>query len=63
MVLQVARVVGVTDEQKRIMGVGTGLELVTLPHGHQLRQDLLERYVQLYSLHTGTEIDRLVQLL
>ncbi|KAM9856900.1 breast cancer anti-estrogen resistance protein 3 homolog isoform 1-T1 [Aulostomus maculatus] len=41
---QVARIVGVTNEQKRIMGVGSGLELVTLPHGHQLRQDLLERH-------------------
>uniref|UniRef100_UPI0037E95F4C SH2 domain-containing protein 3A isoform X1 n=2 Tax=Semicossyphus pulcher TaxID=241346 RepID=UPI0037E95F4C len=41
---QVARIVGVTDEQKRMMGVGSGLELVTLPHGHQLRQDLLERH-------------------
>lgn len=41
---QVARIVGVTDEQKRIMGVDSGLELVTLPHGHQLRQDLLERH-------------------
>ncbi|XP_039899602.1 breast cancer anti-estrogen resistance protein 3 homolog [Simochromis diagramma] len=41
---QVARIIGVTDEQKRLMGVGSGLELVTLPHGHQLRQDLLERH-------------------
>ncbi|XP_038141265.1 breast cancer anti-estrogen resistance protein 3 homolog isoform X2 [Cyprinodon tularosa] len=41
---QVARIVGVTDEQKKIMGVNSGLELVTLPHGHQLRQDLLERH-------------------
>ncbi|XP_061769797.1 breast cancer anti-estrogen resistance protein 3 homolog isoform X2 [Nerophis ophidion] len=41
---QVARIVGVTDEQRRIMGVGSGLELVTLPHGRQLRQDLLERH-------------------
>ncbi|XP_068176856.1 breast cancer anti-estrogen resistance protein 3 homolog isoform X2 [Antennarius striatus] len=41
---QVARITGVTDEQKRIMGVGSGLELVTLPHGCQLRQDLLERH-------------------
>uniref|UniRef100_A0A3P8UL67 SH2 domain-containing protein n=1 Tax=Cynoglossus semilaevis TaxID=244447 RepID=A0A3P8UL67_CYNSE len=40
----VARVVGVSEEQKRLMGVGSGLELVTLPHGHQLRQDLLERF-------------------
>lgn len=45
--LQVARIVGVTDEQKTIMGVGSGLELVTLPHGRQLRQDLLERYVKM----------------
>lgn len=43
-VLQVARIVGVTDEQKTSMGVGSGLELVTLPHGSQLRKDLLERY-------------------
>ncbi|XP_029029266.1 breast cancer anti-estrogen resistance protein 3 homolog isoform X2 [Betta splendens] len=41
---QVARVVGVTDEQKRMMGVASGLELVTLTHGRQLRQDLLERH-------------------
>ncbi|XP_028255737.1 breast cancer anti-estrogen resistance protein 3 [Parambassis ranga] len=52
---QVARVVGVTDEQKRIMGVGTGLELVTLPHGHQLRQDLLERH-HLISLGVAVDI-------
>uniref|UniRef100_G3PW94 SH2 domain containing 3A n=1 Tax=Gasterosteus aculeatus aculeatus TaxID=481459 RepID=G3PW94_GASAC len=41
---QVARIVGVTDEQKTSMGVGSGLELVTLPHGSQLRKDLLERH-------------------
>lgn len=41
---QVGRIVGVTDHQRKIMGVSTGLELVTLPHGHQLRQDLLERH-------------------
>lgn len=46
LIVQVARIIGVTDEQKRLMGVGSGLELVTLPHGHQLRQDLLERYMQ-----------------
>uniref|UniRef100_A0A8C5D914 Breast cancer anti-estrogen resistance protein 3-like n=1 Tax=Gouania willdenowi TaxID=441366 RepID=A0A8C5D914_GOUWI len=40
----IARIVGVTDEQKRIMGVDSGLQLVTLPHGHQLRLDLLERH-------------------
>lgn len=26
------------------MGVSSGMELLTLPHGHQLRLDLLERY-------------------
>ncbi|KAJ8001428.1 hypothetical protein DPEC_G00169400 [Dallia pectoralis] len=51
---QVARIVGVTEEQKRIMGVGSGLELVTLPHGHQLRQDLLERH---HLLAFGVAID------
>lgn len=41
---EVARIVGVTEEQRTCMGVASGLELVTLPHGHQLRQDLLERH-------------------
>ncbi|XP_028827945.1 breast cancer anti-estrogen resistance protein 3 [Denticeps clupeoides] len=41
---QVARITGVTAEQRRLMGVGSGLELITLPHGSQLRQDLLERH-------------------
>uniref|UniRef100_A0A3Q3AKR3 Breast cancer anti-estrogen resistance protein 3-like n=3 Tax=Kryptolebias marmoratus TaxID=37003 RepID=A0A3Q3AKR3_KRYMA len=53
---QVARVVGVTDEQKRIMGVNSGLELVTLPHGHQLRQDLLERH---HLISLGVAVDLL----
>lgn len=34
---------GVTPEVQRMMGVTSGLELLTLPHGHQLRLDLLER--------------------
>ncbi|XP_061089298.1 breast cancer anti-estrogen resistance protein 3 homolog isoform X3 [Conger conger] len=41
---QVARITGVTEDQRRIMGVSSGLELITLPHGQQLRQDLLERH-------------------
>ncbi|XP_072513210.1 breast cancer anti-estrogen resistance protein 3 homolog isoform X1 [Salminus brasiliensis] len=41
---QVARVTGVTAEQKRIMGVDSGLELIMLPHGSQLRKDLLDRH-------------------
>ncbi|XP_053187499.1 breast cancer anti-estrogen resistance protein 3 homolog [Scomber japonicus] len=52
---QVARIVGVTDEQKRIMGVESGLQLVTLPHGRQLRQDLLERH-HLISLGVAVDI-------
>ncbi|KAK7929272.1 hypothetical protein WMY93_005667 [Mugilogobius chulae] len=52
---QVARIVGVTEEQRRQMGVASGLELVTLPHGHQLRQDLLERH-HLISLGLAVDI-------
>ncbi|XP_042251690.1 SH2 domain-containing protein 3C isoform X2 [Thunnus maccoyii] len=40
----VARILGVTTEMQRMMGVSSGLELLTLPHGHQLRLDLLERF-------------------
>ncbi|XP_062869827.1 SH2 domain-containing protein 3C [Trichomycterus rosablanca] len=40
----VARILGVSKEMQRMMGVGSGLELLTLPHGHQLRLDLLERF-------------------
>lgn len=46
LVLQVARITQVTKEQKTIMGVESGLELITLPHGRQLRLDLLERCMQ-----------------
>ncbi|XP_053333698.1 breast cancer anti-estrogen resistance protein 3 homolog isoform X2 [Clarias gariepinus] len=51
---QVARVTGVTEEQKRMMGVHSGLELITLPHGSQLRQDLLERH---HLLALGVALD------
>ncbi|XP_076020150.1 SH2 domain-containing protein 3C isoform X2 [Genypterus blacodes] len=40
----IARILGVTAETQRMMGVSSGLELLTLPHGHQLRLDLLERF-------------------
>ncbi|XP_005155665.3 SH2 domain-containing protein 3C isoform X2 [Danio rerio] len=40
----VARILGVTKEMQRMMGVSSGLEQLTLPHGHQLRLDLLERF-------------------
>ncbi|XP_077101546.1 breast cancer anti-estrogen resistance protein 3 homolog isoform X1 [Siphateles boraxobius] len=53
---QVARVTGVTPEQKSIMGVESGLELITLPHGGQLRRDLLERH---HSLALGVAVDLL----
>uniref|UniRef100_A0A1A7YJG9 SH2 domain containing 3Ca n=1 Tax=Iconisemion striatum TaxID=60296 RepID=A0A1A7YJG9_9TELE len=41
---KVSRILGVTPESQRMMGVSSGLELLTLPHGHQLRLDLLERF-------------------
>ncbi|XP_069465229.1 SH2 domain-containing protein 3C isoform X2 [Ambystoma mexicanum] len=41
---QVARILGVSKEMQRLMGVCSGMELLTLPHGRQLRLDLLERF-------------------
>lgn len=41
--MQVARILGVTKEMQTLMGVRWGVELLTLPHGRQLRLDLLER--------------------
>ncbi|XP_027706634.1 SH2 domain-containing protein 3A isoform X1 [Vombatus ursinus] len=41
---QAAQVLGVTQTQRQAMGVHSGLELLTLPHGHQLRLNLLERH-------------------
>ncbi|XP_062920697.1 breast cancer anti-estrogen resistance protein 3 isoform X4 [Mobula hypostoma] len=41
---QVARILNVSEEMKQQMQVSSGLELITLPHGHQLRLDLIERY-------------------
>ncbi|XP_075434637.1 SH2 domain-containing protein 3C isoform X3 [Ascaphus truei] len=41
---EVARILGVTREMQRTMGVSSGMELLTLPHGRQLRLDLLERF-------------------
>lgn len=40
---QVARIVEVSEETRRNMGGNSGLELITLPYGHQLRLDLIER--------------------
>ncbi|NXI57010.1 BCAR3 protein, partial [Chloroceryle aenea] len=41
---KVARILDVSEEMRRIMGVKSGLELITLPFGHQLRLDLIERH-------------------
>ncbi|XP_068581163.1 breast cancer anti-estrogen resistance protein 3 isoform X2 [Cebidichthys violaceus] len=51
---QVARIVGVTPEVKGEMGVSSGLELVTLPHGRQLRLDLMERH---HTMAIGVAVD------
>ncbi|NXF14539.1 BCAR3 protein, partial [Rhodinocichla rosea] len=41
---KVARIVEVSEEMRRNMGGNSGLELITLPFGHQLRLDLIERH-------------------
>ncbi|XP_008072798.1 breast cancer anti-estrogen resistance protein 3 isoform X2 [Carlito syrichta] len=41
---KVARILEVSEETRRNMGVSSGLELITLPHGHQLRLDIMERH-------------------
>lgn len=41
---KVARILDVSEEMKKIMGVNSGLELITLPYGHQLRLDMIERH-------------------
>nr|XP_046248608.1 breast cancer anti-estrogen resistance protein 3 isoform X2 [Scatophagus argus] len=51
---QVARILGVTPELKGRMGVASGLELVTLPHGRQLRLDLMERH---HTMAIGVAVD------
>ncbi|CDQ68433.1 unnamed protein product [Oncorhynchus mykiss] len=51
---QVARVHGISEEAKGQMGVASGLELVTLPHGRQLRQDLMERH---HTMAIGVAVD------
>ncbi|XP_067377055.1 SH2 domain containing 3Cb isoform X2 [Channa argus] len=40
----VARILEVTPEVQSRMGVSSGMELLTLPHGQRLRLDLLERF-------------------
>ncbi|NWI47525.1 BCAR3 protein, partial [Picathartes gymnocephalus] len=41
---KVARIVEVSEQMRRNMGGNSGLELITLPYGHQLRLDLIERH-------------------
>ncbi|XP_021089375.1 SH2 domain-containing protein 3A [Mesocricetus auratus] len=40
---QAVGLLGVSKSQRRAMGVASGLELLTLPHGHRLRLEVLER--------------------
>ncbi|XP_077391706.1 breast cancer anti-estrogen resistance protein 3 isoform X2 [Festucalex cinctus] len=51
---QVARILGVSSEKRRQMGVASGLELITLPHGRQLRLDLMERH---HNMAIGVAVD------
>ncbi|XP_053150323.1 breast cancer anti-estrogen resistance protein 3 homolog isoform X2 [Hemicordylus capensis] len=51
---QAVRITGVSKEQQRSMGARSGLELITLPQGHQLRKDLLERH---HLLALGIAVD------
>uniref|UniRef100_A0A3P9QHD2 BCAR3 adaptor protein, NSP family member n=1 Tax=Poecilia reticulata TaxID=8081 RepID=A0A3P9QHD2_POERE len=51
---RVARILGVTPQVKGRMGVSSGLELVTLPHGRQLRLDLMERH---HTMAVGVAVD------
>ncbi|XP_068095878.1 breast cancer anti-estrogen resistance protein 3 isoform X2 [Hyperolius riggenbachi] len=51
---KVARILDVSAEMQRIMGVSSGLELITLPYGHQLRLDLIERHT---TMAIGTAVD------
>ncbi|CAL8277941.1 unnamed protein product [Merluccius merluccius] len=53
---KVARILGVSCDVQRMMGVASGLELLTLPHGHQLRLDLLERF---YTMSIMVAVDLL----
>ncbi|XP_006114212.2 breast cancer anti-estrogen resistance protein 3 isoform X3 [Pelodiscus sinensis] len=41
---KVARILEVSEELRRSMGVSSGLEFITLPYGHQLRLDIIERH-------------------
>ncbi|KAJ8793553.1 hypothetical protein J1605_019387 [Eschrichtius robustus] len=40
---KVARILEVSEEMRKNMGMSSGLELITLPYGHQLRLDIIER--------------------
>ncbi|NXS10390.1 BCAR3 protein, partial [Neodrepanis coruscans] len=51
---KVARIVEVSEEMRRNMGGNSGLELITLPYGHQLRLDLIERH---HTMAIGIAVD------
>ncbi|KAI5938299.1 Breast cancer anti-estrogen resistance protein 3 [Manis javanica] len=40
----VTRILEVSEDMRKNMGVSSGLELITLPYGHQLRLDIIERH-------------------
>ncbi|KAG8511036.1 Breast cancer anti-estrogen resistance protein 3 [Galemys pyrenaicus] len=51
---KVTRILEVSDEMKKSMGVSSGLELITLPYGHQLRLDIIERH---HTMSIGIAVD------
>ncbi|XP_049628157.1 breast cancer anti-estrogen resistance protein 3 isoform X2 [Suncus etruscus] len=51
---RVTRILDVSDEMKQHMGVSSGLELITLPYGHQLRLDIIERH---HTMAIGIAVD------
>ncbi|XP_054996487.1 breast cancer anti-estrogen resistance protein 3 isoform X1 [Sorex araneus] len=51
---RVTRILDVSEEMKRHMGVSSGLELITLPYGHQLRLDIIERH---HTMAIGIAVD------
>lgn len=56
-IIQVARISDLSSEDIKGMAVSSGMELLTLPHGHHLRQDLLERLVNALSTESTNAPD------
>ncbi|XP_004689824.1 PREDICTED: breast cancer anti-estrogen resistance protein 3 isoform X2 [Condylura cristata] len=51
---KVTRILEVSDEMRKNMGVSSGLELIILPYGHQLRLDIIERH---HTMAIGIAVD------